>query len=212
MLSSDYEGNLGSLFSGGTGKDLNQVTNELKEKLDRAESEQMRAEGKLRAATVSWERERRQLRDQIDRFRQALARSSADVKETDGLGRRLEETIRYSQQLELKCQEQAVAKESEQKDFQSRIEDLENQIVEWISRSHNTHRRVQSGERRMETELASRKRVVEIEFERKLRSEQVRWQKTQRVLEGEIASLRKELASASVDKPSVIRRFFSARR
>ena len=172
----------------------------------------MRAEGKLRAATVSWERERRQLRDQIDRFRQALARSSADVKETDGLGRRLEETIRYSQQLELKCQEQAVAKESEQKDFQSRIEDLENQIVEWISRSHNTHRRVQSGERRMETELASRKRVVEIEFERKLRSEQVRWQKTQRVLEGEIASLRKELASASVDKPSVIRRFFSARR
>ena len=212
MLSSEYEGNLGSLFSGGTGKDLNQVTNELKEKLDRAESEQMRAEGKLRAATVSWERERRQLRDQIDRFRQALARSSADVKETDGLGRRLEETIRYSQQLELKCQEQAVAKESEQKDFQSRIEDLENQIVEWISRSHNTHRRVQSGERRMETELASRKRVVEIEFERKLRSEQVRWQKTQRVLEGEIASLRKELASASVDKPSVIRRFFSARR
>ena len=212
MLSSEYEGNLGSLFSGGTGKDLNQVTNELKEKLDRAESEQMRAEGKLRAATVSWERERRQLRDQIDRFRQALARSSADVKETDGLGRRLEETIRYSQQLELKCQEQAVAKESEQKDFQSRIEDLENQIVEWISRSHNTHRRVQSGERRMETELASRKRVVEIEFERKLRSEQVRWQKIQRVLEGEIASLRKELASASVDKPSVIRRFFSARR
>ena len=212
MLSSEYEGNLGSLFSGGTGKDLNQVTNELKEKLERAESEQMRAEGKLRAATVSWERERRQLRDQIDRFRQALARSSADVKETDGLGRRLEETIRYSQQLELKCQEQAVAKESEQKDFQSRIEDLENQIVEWISRSHNTHRRVQSGERRMETELASRKRVVEIEFERKLRSEQVRWQKTQRVLEGEIASLRKELASASVDKPSVIRRFFSARR
>ena len=212
MLSSEYEGNLGSLFSGGTGKDLNQVTNELKEKLDRAESEQMRAEGKLRAATVSWERERRQLRDQIDRFRQALARSSADVKETDGLGRRLEETIRYSQQLELKCQEQAVAKESEQKDFQSRIEDLENQIVEWISRSHNTHRRVQSGERRMETELASRKRVVEIEFERKLRSEQGRWQKTQRVLEGEIASLRKELASASFDKPSVIRRFFSARR
>ncbi len=64
----------------------------------------------------------------------------------------------------------------------------------------------------METELASRKRVVEIEFERKLLSEQVRWQKTQRVLEGEIASLRKELAAASVDKPSVIRRFFSARR
>ncbi len=146
MPSSEDEGNLGALFSGGTGKDLNQVTNEFRAKLDRAESEQRRAEGKLTAATVSWERERRQLRDQIDRFRQALARSSADVKETDGLGRRLEETIRYSQQLELKCQEQAVAKESEQKDFQSRIEDLENQIVEWIARSHNTHRRVQSGE------------------------------------------------------------------
>ena len=42
-----------------------------------------------------------------------------DVKDTDGPGRRLEETIRYSQQLELKCQEQAVEKESERKDFQS---------------------------------------------------------------------------------------------
>jgi hypothetical protein len=67
---------------------------------------------------------------------------------------------------------------------------------------------VQSGERKIEAELASRKRMLEIESERKLRSEQVKWRKTQRGLEGEIESLRKELTAAPPDRPSLIQRFF----
>ena len=63
--------------------------------------------------------------------------------------------------------------------------------MEWIDRSNNMHRTVQSGERRMEAELASCERVVEIVSERKLSPAQIRWQKTQRVLEGEIVSLMK---------------------
>ena len=208
MLAFENEGNLGSLFPRTAEKDLDPVTNEFREKLGRAECEKMQVEKKLEAATASWKRERRQLADQIERFRRALARTSNDVTDTDGLQRRLEETIRYSQQLELKCEEQEAARESERKDFQSRIENLENQIVEWIDRSHNTHRTVQSGERKIEADLASRKRVLEIESERKLRSEQVKWRKTQRGLESEIESLRKELTAASPDQPSLIQRFF----
>jgi len=124
--------------------------------------------------------------------------SSAD---TEGLQRRLEETIRYNRQLGLKCEEQVAEKQIERRDFQFRIESLESQIVEWIDRSHNTRRTVQSGERKMEAELASRKRAFEIESDRKLRSEQVKWQKTQRVLESDINNLRNGLAAAPPISP-----------
>ena len=156
MLAFENEGDLGSLFPRSLGKNLDPVTNEFREKLGRAESEKRQVEEKLEAATASWKRERRQLTDQIERFRRALARTSNDVTDTDGIQRRLYETIRYSQQLELK----------------------------------------------------SRKRVLEIESGRKLRSEQVRWRKTQRGLEGEIERLRKELTAAPSDQPSLIQRFF----
>ncbi len=212
MLAAENDGILGSFMPGGGGKQLNQVTREFTEKLDRAESEKKQLEEKLEAVAVSWKRERRQLSDEIEKFRKALARTSTAVTDTDGLQRRLEETIRYNQQLELKCEEQAVAKDSERKHFQSRIEDLESQIVEWMDRSHNTYRTVQSGERKMEAEFASHKRVVEIESERKLRSEQVKSQKIQRVLESEIDSLRKTLAAVPADKPSLIQRLFGPRR
>ncbi len=182
------------------------AVNAFKEKLDRVESEKMEIEEKLEGATASWKRERRQLNSEIEKFRQALSRTSATAKESEGLNRRLEETIRYSRQLELKCEEQVVETEAERGDFKARIEDLEGQIVEWIERSHNTHRSKQSTERKMEVELTSHKRVVEVESGKKLRSQQVRGKKTQRVLEGEIERLKKELKAATSPKPSLVRR------
>jgi hypothetical protein len=97
MLAFENEGNLGFFFPRTAEKELDPVTNEFREKLGRAESEKMQVEEKLEAATASWKRERRQLADQIERFRRALARTSNHVTDTDGLQRRLEESIRYSQ-------------------------------------------------------------------------------------------------------------------
>ena len=204
MLAAGDEGNLGSFLTGGSEADHSVDT--FKEKLDRAESKRMQLEEKLEAVTASWKRERRQLNSEIEKFRLALTRTSATTKDSEGLNRRLEETIRYSRQLELKCEEQAVERKAERGDFKARIEDLEGQIVEWIERSHNTHRSTLSTEREMEVELTSHKRAVEIRSEKKLRSQQVRGNKTQRVLEGEIERLKKELKAATTDKPSLVRR------
>ena len=204
MLAAGDERNLGSSLAGGSAPDHS--VDAFKEKLDRAESKKMQLEEKLEAVTASWKRERRQLNSEIEKFRLALTRTSATAKDSEGLNRRLEETIRYSKQLELKCEEQALEREAERDDFESRIQDLEGQIVEWIERSHNTHRSTQSTERKMEVELTSHKRAAEIESEKRLRSQQVRGNQTQRVLEGEIERLKKELKAAISGKPSLVRR------
>ncbi len=199
-------------FQGGAAADLDAVTNDLKARLGRAESEKLRIEEQLNAEATSWKRERRQLSDEIDTFRQELARTSAEVADTEEFQRDLEESMHCSRQFELKCKALEVEKESGRTAFEARIEDLESQIVAWIERSHNTHRSVQSDTRKLEAELVARKRMVEIESERSLRSEQVKWKKAQRVLESEIASLKKELAAVSVHEPSFIDRLLGLRR
>ena len=220
MMAAGEEGYSGSDFSSGEGKALDKVSRELTEKLRRAERETTEIEEQLEADTASWKREWRQLSDEIEKSRQSLVRGAVEVREseeigrrlTEGLEHRLDETTRYGRELELKCEQQSLEYASDRKTLQSRIEILEKQIVEWIERSHNSGRSEQSMDRKMEAELASQKQAFQIEFQKNLRGEQVKWNTAQRGLEDEIEGLRKQLTVASASKFSLIWRFFGSRR
>ena len=197
---------LGSFFGQGCGDSRRDTPGH---EFERPQERSTELEERLYAATVSWKRERRQFQAQIQELRRALEQTRTEVEESKSLKTRFEEMRRYSQQLEIRCEEQSVQAASEREKLQARIRDLEKQIVEWMDHSNNTHRGTQSAQRKMEAELAAHKREVEIESERKFRSEQVRWKKVERMLEGEIERLKGALEVVSADKTPFLRRLFN---
>ena len=186
---------------------------ELSAQLRLMRRENAEIEGKFESATDRWQSERRRLHTEVESLRRSVDGLRGREKEQEHLRRRFEETQRYNLQLELKCEEQTAMLESEKKRFRSQIEDLEGQLVELLGRSSNDHRAAQAVEERAERQLDAKKRLLEVESERRIRANEIQWQKERRGLKLEIEKLQGELARPSTSKvPSLFRNIFSRRK
>jgi chromosome segregation ATPase len=87
--------------------------------------------------------------------------------------------------------------------LEKRNNELEEQIVELLSRTGNDHRRTQAAEERANAELEVHKRKLEIEHQQKLRVAEVHLKKEVRTLEKEIERLRREVVRRT---PSLFQR------
>ena len=207
----DDESSFGSLFEENSDSNPEPEMAALLEKLNRADRDKSQLRTKLEAVTEGWKRERRQFRTEIDELHQRVDSMREQIKGANQLQRRLDETRRYSQELETQCEQLRARLDSERNRLQSRIEDLEAEILEVLDRFNNAHRTTQDQERRMEAELATHKRTLEIESNQRFRSNEVQLKKDHRTLELEIERLKKELAARPATKRSLIERFFSHR-
>ena len=103
--------------------------------------------------------------------------------------------------------------ESEGKRFRSQIEDLEGQLVELLDRSSNDHRAAQALEERAERQMDAKKRLLEVESERRIRASEIRWEQERRVLKLQIEKVPGVLALTSTSKaPSLFRNILSRRK
>lgn len=176
----------------------------LKESLRRAEDERRRAENRLSEASGRWDRERDRLRGEIADLTTMVNRLRSQGEENEDLKRRVEQTNLEIRQLKLERDQKAEEADSRSVALKKRIDELEQQIVEVLSRSGNDHRRVQVVEERCAAELEVARRRIEIEHEQQLRISEVHWKKEVRTLEKEIERLRKEVVRRP---PTLLQRF-----
>ena len=185
-----------SLFQTWTGSaevDDDEPDVEAVERLRRSEVETDRLDRQLESAHASWDRERQGLRAEVADLTASVGRLRDQDDKNEELGRSLEEARTYSRQLELQCEEQTSELESRGGALKKRIDELEQQNVELLSRSGNDHRTKHAAEDRFTAELNVHKRKVEIEYEQKLWDGAVHWKKEIRVLAREVERLRKEV-------------------
>jgi peptidoglycan hydrolase CwlO-like protein len=133
-----------------------------------------------------------------------VGRLRDQASKSDELRRRLEESQIYGRQLELQCEKQATELGTRGGAMKKRIDELEQQIVELLSRAGNDHRRKQAADAHANAELDIHKRKIEIEYEQKLRVSEVHSKKEIRILEKEIERLRNEVVKRP---PSLFHRF-----
>ena len=186
---------------------------ELLAQLRRMKRGKAEIEGEFEAATHRWQSERRRLHTEVESLRRSVDGLRGHEKEQEHLRRRFEEAQRYTRELEVKCEEQMAKLESEEKRFRSQIEDLEGQLVELLDRSSNDHRAAQALEERAERQLDAKKRLLEVESERRIRASEIRWEKECRVLKLQIEKLPGALALPPTSKaPSLFRNILSRRK
>lgn len=172
------------------------------------EAERNELNEKFEVESISWERERNRFQGQIEELLEALDRTQKELAGFVDLKRSLAEALSDNQRLESERDALSAAAGAEKARLESRIRDLEKELVGWMESSHNTHRSTLSAERKLEVEFTAHKRQIEIETERKLRADQVRWAKTESVFEAEIQQLKKELHAVSGRRSSLMGRLF----
>lgn len=172
-----------------------ELRDELEQRLRKSSRDRKQLETELDTATDRWRSEKRRLHEEIDSLRKATEDAQKYADGGKEIESRLGETQRYSRQLEIKCEEQTVEYEFRENRNKSKIEDLENRIVELLDRSGNELRVKQGLEDHMATELEARKRSLEAEFRRGTKSNEDRWQGERRRLTVEIERLKKQASA-----------------
>jgi chromosome segregation ATPase len=166
---------------------------EMADRLRRSQTDRKRIERQLDLAESNWARERDRYRGEVAELTSAVERLRDQAEENSNLKQELESASLRNREMEVRVETRDSDDEARIVALRKRIDELEQQIVELLSRSSNDHRRQQAAEARIEVELDVHKRKLDIEYEQKLRVAQIHLKKENRVLEKEIERLRHEV-------------------